>query len=382
MNMRNAQLELVRRCLDGEATHAEFEQFEQLLHNDPEFRKDYLRYLNVDLALAAMPKETKQPGKSSRSEELEMLEDLPCSNVEPRTALGLLATNDGKWQQLAADEAVAVSSDRVSNIGLHGPAKPMWLTWGSVAVCFAVTLVALWSNRSSTANASSVLQQARLAAMESVDRSYLVTMTKLAAGKDQPNVTEVELNMRGGGRFVIQPQNKRYVMGNDGTNFWLIFKEGPVLVTGDILSLPREQMRQIRNLPVVQLASNPNELLLLELASILELIEKSYSVALLESEDPGLRHVLARRRDGRRLGPLTVDLWVDVHTGVVRRMELELMPSSDKVLAKRVSLVQIDSRMFSESWYEYAEHAPGRAVSRVGVRTEKQKSNAQRELPP
>ena len=201
-------------------------------------------------------------------------------------------------------------------------------------------------------------------------------MTKLVAGKDQPNVTEVELTMRGGGRFVVHPQSKRYVMGNDGTDFWLILKEGPVLVTGDFLSLPREQVRQIRNLPVVQLASDPNELLLLELASILELIEKNYNVQLLESEDPGLRHLLARRRDGRRLGPFTIDLWVDVHTGVTRRMELELVPWSGKILTKRVSLVEIESRTFSESWYGYAEHAPGRAVSRVGVNIEKQTNSA------
>ncbi|MGB0600241.1 MAG: hypothetical protein ACPGLY_26485 [Rubripirellula sp.] len=382
MNTNNAQLELVRRCLDGEATHEEFKQFEEILRNDPEFRKDYLRYLNVDLALAAMPKETKQPGKSSSTEELEPLGNLLRTNAEARATLRSLATIDAGCQQLAADEAVAISSDRVSNAGLHGRAKPMWLTWGSVAACFAVTLIFVWSYRSSTANASSVLHQARLAATERVDRSYQVTMTKLVAGNDQPNVTEVELNMRGGGRFVVQPQNKRYVMGNDGTDFWLILKEGPVLVTGDILSLPREQMRKLRNLPVVQLDSDPNELLLLELVSILELIEKNYNVELLESEDPGLRHVLARRRDGRRLGPLTIDLWVDVYTGVTRRMALELVPFSDKVLAKRVSIIQIESRVFSESWYGHAEHAPGREVSRMGANSKKKKNNATRESLP
>ena len=61
MNTRNAQLELMRRCLDSEATDEEFARLEQLLRNDPEFRKDYLRYVNVDLALAALPKSAKQP---------------------------------------------------------------------------------------------------------------------------------------------------------------------------------------------------------------------------------------------------------------------------------------------------------------------------------
>ena len=122
MNTRKAQLEFVRRCLDGEATHEEFEQLEELLHNDPEFRKDYLRYLNVDLVLAAMPNETKQPGKSSRTEELETLEDI----LRPaHVTLRSQATMDAEWQQLATDEGVAITSDRASKARLTGHAKPM-----------------------------------------------------------------------------------------------------------------------------------------------------------------------------------------------------------------------------------------------------------------
>ena len=61
MNSKNAQLELMRRCLDGEANGEEFAQMEELLRKDAEFRKDYLRYLNVDSALAALPKDAVQP---------------------------------------------------------------------------------------------------------------------------------------------------------------------------------------------------------------------------------------------------------------------------------------------------------------------------------
>ena len=45
MNRRDTQLEVMRRCLDGEASEEEFAQLEELLRNDSEFRKDYLRYL-------------------------------------------------------------------------------------------------------------------------------------------------------------------------------------------------------------------------------------------------------------------------------------------------------------------------------------------------
>ena len=61
MTTREAQLELMRRCLDGEASDEEVFQLEMLLRDDPTFRKDYLCYLNVDSALADMPRIVKQP---------------------------------------------------------------------------------------------------------------------------------------------------------------------------------------------------------------------------------------------------------------------------------------------------------------------------------
>ncbi|MCM2372664.1 LamG domain-containing protein [Aporhodopirellula aestuarii] len=55
MNNRNARLELMRRCLDAEATNEELAQLEELLRADAEVRREYLRYLNIESALAALP---------------------------------------------------------------------------------------------------------------------------------------------------------------------------------------------------------------------------------------------------------------------------------------------------------------------------------------
>lgn len=59
-NSRNARLELVRRCADGEASAEDLAQLEDYLRQDSEFRRDYLRYLNVDMALAALPSRSSQ----------------------------------------------------------------------------------------------------------------------------------------------------------------------------------------------------------------------------------------------------------------------------------------------------------------------------------
>ncbi|MFG0289299.1 MAG: LamG-like jellyroll fold domain-containing protein [Rhodopirellula sp. JB044] len=55
MNDQHARLELIRRCLDGEATNEEIARLEELLRFAPEVRLEYLRYLNVDSVLAALP---------------------------------------------------------------------------------------------------------------------------------------------------------------------------------------------------------------------------------------------------------------------------------------------------------------------------------------
>ena len=63
MKRNHNQLEVLRRCLDGEASAEEFAQLEELLRNDPEFRMEYLRYLNIDSALAALPKNRERDGR-------------------------------------------------------------------------------------------------------------------------------------------------------------------------------------------------------------------------------------------------------------------------------------------------------------------------------
>ena len=71
-------------------------------------------------------------------EELEPLEDLLRTNAETRATLRSLATIDAKWQQLAADEAAAIPSDRVAAPRRSGRAIPMWLTLSAIAASLLV----------------------------------------------------------------------------------------------------------------------------------------------------------------------------------------------------------------------------------------------------
>lgn len=67
-NAMNDRLELVSRTLEGEATPEDFNNLEELLRSDPEFRRDYLSYLNVDMALNSLPSEAREEFESNSSE--------------------------------------------------------------------------------------------------------------------------------------------------------------------------------------------------------------------------------------------------------------------------------------------------------------------------
>ncbi|QDV47471.1 FecR protein [Stieleria neptunia] len=66
-------------------------------------------------------------------DELEPLEDLLRTSEEARATLRSLATIDAKWQQLATEELVAAPSDSVTASRMTRKAIPWWLTFSAIA---------------------------------------------------------------------------------------------------------------------------------------------------------------------------------------------------------------------------------------------------------
>ena len=54
MNSKDDPFELINRSLNGAATPDELQRLEDQLRADPEFRENYLRYLNIDMALGTL----------------------------------------------------------------------------------------------------------------------------------------------------------------------------------------------------------------------------------------------------------------------------------------------------------------------------------------
>lgn len=55
MKTTDPRFDLIRRCVDGDVSEEQFGEMEGLLRDDPEFRLDYLSYLNIDSALGELP---------------------------------------------------------------------------------------------------------------------------------------------------------------------------------------------------------------------------------------------------------------------------------------------------------------------------------------
>lgn len=229
----------------------------------------------------------------------------------------------------------------------------------SLAVCTFVILMlttgVLWP---ATASANSVLKEAKHAAAELVDRAYRLTLTD-SDEKGTRRPREYAVTARGGGRFVIQPGDGGYVMGSDGTDYWMARPQGPVWVTSDFRSLVPELQRKIPDRHLLNLVDSPVEPLLMEMSALLAHIEHRYDIELVDSDNDAEHHVTATLQKGRRNRPTAIDFWADADSGVVLRAEIEW--SRDR----HMQFELVESAMLSDRWYHCSEHAPGREVERL-----------------
>jgi outer membrane lipoprotein-sorting protein len=225
----------------------------------------------------------------------------------------------------------------------------------SLAVCAAVMLMllsgVLWP---SSVSASSVLQRAQQAAAELIDRTYRVTLS--GTGERSPT-SELTINVRGGGRFLVRPVDGAFVMGSDGTEYW-VTQSGPVWMASDSRSLAPKLKRTIPNMWLFGIAASPNEPLLLDMAGLLSLIERKHDVELIDSASPAEHHVRATLRLGRRNTPRNaperIDFWADADSGVALRAEVRWSGG------RQMRFELVESVKLSDQWYHHSEHAPGR----------------------
>ena len=231
----------------------------------------------------------------------------------------------------------------------------------SLAVCAAVMLMLISGILSpSSVNASGVLQRAQAAAAELIDRTYRVTISREG---EHSSRRELRVDARGSGRFVLRPVDGSYVVGSDGTDYWLTRQDGPVWVTRKRSSLVPKLRRTMTNSWLFGLASSPNEPLLLDMAGVLSLIEHKHDIELIDSASSSEHHVRASLRRGRRDSPPNaperIDFWTDAESGVGLRAEVRWANG------RQMQFEFLESVELSDRWYHYSEHASDREVRRL-----------------
>jgi hypothetical protein len=245
----------------------------------------------------------------------------------------------------------------VESVAERSRRSRIWTASTSLAVCTAVMLT--WMLWPSSVSASGVLERAQQAAAEMVDRTYRLVMAHPDAEGD-PTTRELRITVRGGCRFVVRPEHDGYVMGSDGTDFWMARRNGPVFITGDFRTLAPELQRQIPNRRLLDdVLASPDEPLLLDLSGLLLLIERRYDVELVDSANPAENHVRATRRSGVRGGPSTINFRADAESGVVLKVDLSFGDSRQRTWEL------IETPTLSDQWYHHSEHAPDRPVERL-----------------
>lgn len=328
--MESKQIDdLINGHFDGTLSEAEEHELAATLSDSAEAKKKFLSFMRLEGRLHSL-------GRDGFLR-------------EPMVASGKLELDDSNRVQLRLVEA-QTSTARRNHARL-----------GSLIATAAVILLAFsaWILYPTSVSAGTVIRQAQKAAAELVDRTYRLTISYANAEPQDPS-RELDITLRGGGRFVVQPLDNRYVMGSDGDDYWLTWKDGPVWVTQDFRSLAPELQRKIPDRRLLELAASPEEPLLLELESLLALIDKRYDVELLPSDDNLLHHVRATQRSRRRNGPQSIELWSDAQTGVVQQIKLDMSNG-------RLAVFELGKTpVLSNNWYSYTEHATERTIRRIG----------------
>lgn len=224
----------------------------------------------------------------------------------------------------------------------------------SLAVC-AVVLLMVSSGflGTSTVNAGSILEKAQRAAEALVDRTYRV---EIKNPNEDARPRRLTINARGGRQFLMRPADGTYLVGNDGITFWATRKTGPVWTTKNFRSLTPELQTTIPNRRLIELATSPEEPLLLGMADLVSLIKRKYNVQLIEYAGGSECHLSATAKTNRRNAPQTIDLWANVETGVIIRSKSR-WPNG-----RTMQFKLLESRQLSGQWYHHSEHAPGRVV--------------------
>ncbi len=263
-----------------------------------------------------------------------------------------------------APEGAKESVERVSPEPRSGR---RWTTWFAAAsVLLGLFLFSqIWVPSGA---AWAVVEQSLASAAEEVVRHYRLRVVRgdSATGEGEANsrTIESEVYVQGADRFVLLREamfgRGQLAIGRDRELTWVAPPRGPVRVGAEV-----GLGRWLRT-------EGELESPLLQVSGILHRLRRGYRLEMVGEEELPLagdrsgkrmcRHVrgIARPWLGRSL-PATIELWADLDSGLVMKVEANWNSSGGAGAIRRyeLQLVGMPSKLGSD-WFHYSTHAPNR----------------------
>lgn len=228
---------------------------------------------------------------------------------------------------------------------------------------------------SSSVNASSVMQRAKLSANQIVDRTYEVTLIDKHVSPE--SVSELTVDARGGGHLLVRASDGSFTLGSNGDGYWATRGDGMIVISENRGAFgPLLRHAKPTGLFFLGVAASANEPLLLDIAGLLALVERNYQIKLMDSDDPSVHWIQGKRRAAARnrampqsIGanrPYQIDIFVDAVSGVAIQFDVAWRGGS------KIHFEFHGSNYLPKQWYDHTYHFPNRNIKSL---SEEQSSN-------
>lgn len=332
MSDHDKQPDLERMCeqwLDSDAAPAARDEH-SAIPSDEQTRRDMADQQLVDALLRSLAKD--QPTDTNRRVG-RVMASIAAERLMPRTSYRRSARN---W----------------SLVGL--------------AACLLIICSILMIRSTSEARADELLAAIHQVSLVDTDRLYHVFHSSSAHEASFEFLGK--LYLRGTIGFVLRVD--AFAFGRYGKQYWMVPPEGPVVVANDFNWLESPSARDMLELELLKdLAATSYRAPLMQLSTIIELIEGDYDVAVHRDNSFGTRamdELEATRRGVNGKLPASIRMQIDPRTKVVHSIELTWSAVEGNTLSHHVRFVLAPTEPVTEVWYAHtAHHAPDRPVKRA-----------------
>lgn len=227
-----------------------------------------------------------------------------------------------------------------------------WKPAIAIAVALLVALGLFWDRASRASRASVILREIGETTLEKVDRVY--TLLRDGSASDTGSQVEGKLYLRGRDGFVLVCGD--VVLGRSGGQYWLVPKQGPVVLSDSFQWMVSDSERRAGELALLkQLAVDSRRMSIMQLSAVVQLMRHDYELEVYRQQHAGraIDAIVGTLRRDRRHLPDTISLWADADTRIIERAQFAWGPGNT------LTLQLTHAERLPGNWYEHAAHHDG-----------------------